>query len=267
MSSIEDRSPSPNTIANPSFVRVEHATGRVDKQVRVSVSVDWSRAPKGVTQVPITVTGPGGVRVVVQAPIQNPVLRPGHTFVEANGYVAMEADHYSRAVGTGGAAGIRWQTIPGIGRTGNGVAPFPARDGSPAGLPSQTPGGASPHLEYATTLTTAGPVTISAVLSPRNTVLPTPGLRYAISIDDAAPQIVNVTAVTGANDTTMNRQWERNTSNNANVTTTTHLVAGPGVHVVKFWMVDPTVVLQRLVVDTGGLADSYLGPPESFRAR
>jgi len=66
----------------------------------------------------------------------------------------------------------------------------------------------------------------------------------------------------------MNRQWERNTSDNVNRTVTTHAIARPGVHVLKIWMVDPTVVVVvKLVVDTGGLKQSNLGPPESVRAR
>jgi hypothetical protein len=223
------------------WVHVSRAAGRVTDQIRATLRVDWSRAPKGDTTVPITVTGAGST-VVVRAPVQNPALRP-HGFMEADGYVAMEADHYTRKVGT-------WQLLPGIGRTGNGLTPL---------------GGEGARLEYAMTLTSTGPVKVSAVLSPRNNVRPTDGLKYAVSLDGETPQVVNVTRATGADDTTMNRQWERNTSENANVTTTTHTVAAAGRHTLTFWMVDPTVIVQRLVVDTGGVRYSYLGPPESRR--
>jgi hypothetical protein len=134
----------------------------------------------------------------------------------------------------------------------------------PLAAPRQVPGGNTPRLEYRIDMTTTGPVTVWAYLSPRNNVLPTDGLSYAVSIDGEAPQVVNVTTATGADDTTMNRQWERNTSDNVNRTATTHVIATPGVHTLTFWMVDPTVVLQQLIVDAGGVRDSYLGPPESF---
>jgi Gylcosyl hydrolase family 115 C-terminal domain len=234
------------------WVLVTPSKGRVDKQVRATVRIDWSRAPKGRTTVPLTISG-AGATAQVQAIVDNPAGRVSG-FVEANGYVSMEAEHFTRAVHS---QGVRWTRIPDIGRTGSGMEPFPVT------AARQVPGGDSPRLEYRMSLTTTGPVDVLAYLSPRNNTLPTDGLTYAVSIDDQPPQLVNVTAATGANDTTMNKQWERNASDNVNLTATTHMISTPGVHVLKFWMVDPTVVVQKLVVDTGGLKPSYLGPPES----
>jgi hypothetical protein len=32
----------------------------------------------------------------------------------------------------------------------------------------------------------------------------------------------------------------------------------------KLWTVDPGVVLQKIVIETHDIAQSYLGPPESY---
>jgi hypothetical protein len=51
----------------------------------------------------------------------------------------------------------------------------------------------------------------------------------------------------------------------ATVLTTKHTIASPGPQVLKIWALDPGLVFQKLVIDTGGLEPSYLGPPESPR--
>jgi hypothetical protein len=107
-------------------------------------------------------------------------------------------------------------------------------------------------------------VTAWAYLSPRLPVQSRDGLQYAISLDDAPPQVVNTTTELSSLPPT--RGWERNTSDNVNRTSSTHTVTEPGHHVLKFWMVDPGVVVQKLVIDTGGLQPSYFGPPESYHA-
>ncbi|QUQ64629.1 glycosyl hydrolase 115 family protein [Kutzneria sp. CA-103260] len=238
------------------WLTAQPAAGVVDGQVRVKFAVDWKRAPRGTTQVPVVVTG-AGQTVTVLASVVNRELpsawRQGS--IEANGYVSVDA---AIPTATIPAHGIAWQRIPDIGRHGDGMKPFPV-------TATSQPAGSGPRLEYRMTLFTTGPVTVWAHLSPRNDVLPTPGLRYAVSFDDQSPQVVDIIAATGSDSTALNRQWERNTSDNINLTSTRHVIASTGPHVLKFWMVDPTVVVQKLVVDTGGLRPSYLGPPPSMR--
>jgi hypothetical protein len=103
------------------WVKVSPRKGTTD--TRLTVSVDWRAAPVGRHRVPITISGPGSEKVVVMADVFKPAARPTPgSFVEAGGYVAMEAAHHSRAVGSGG---IHWREIPGLGRALSGVGAFP----------------------------------------------------------------------------------------------------------------------------------------------
>ena len=88
------------------------------------------------------ITGPEKETVTVQTVIHNPSSpAPNRVdgFVESNGYVSMEAEHFSQAVGS---SAVTWQRIPDLGRTLSAMTSLPV-----TGV-SQTPGGEAPRLEY-----------------------------------------------------------------------------------------------------------------------
>jgi hypothetical protein len=198
------------------------------------------------------VSGPQGGSVTVYAVVFYPVSpRPEQVtgFVESNGYVSIEAEHFTRAVD---AAPVRWQRLPDLGRTLSAMTVVPVT------AESRSPGGEQPRLEYRMQLFSSGAVTVRAYLSPTLNFHNPQGLRYAVSFDDEPPQIINMHT-----DPTL-QAWEGWVANNVNVEVSRHTIANPGEHVLKFWMVDAGVVLQKLVVETGEPKPSYLGPPESY---
>lgn len=232
------------------YVSIEPPKGKVEFEQRLWVKVDWATVPVGATVVPLTVHGPGG-SLVVQAPIQRPATAPAGALskVEQQGYVVMAADQFSRKIAPDP---IEWKIIDDLGRTGSGVTPFPVT------TPTQTPAGSSPRLEYDLEVAKVGTVRVRVYASPTMQVVKT-GLKYAISFDDDAPKTVNIHGDASDN------AWQERVRNNINESISNHSLAAPGAHVLKFWMVDPGIVLQKIVVETGTVRPSYLGPPtESF---
>ncbi|WP_254244209.1 glycosyl hydrolase 115 family protein [Hymenobacter sp. BRD128] len=196
-----------------------------------------------VDKMPEVVTLPAGTPAQAAAPTPSPA--------DNASYVSLDAESYFQAVNAGP---VTWQRLPDLGRTAGAVTTVPV-----TAAPTPTPGGASPHLEYRLSLAQAGPVTVSAYLAPTLDFTNTTGLRYAVSIDDEAPQLVNLH--TGLNPDNGNRPWERAVAENIILKTSQHNVAAAGAHVLKFWRVDPGVVLEKLVVSQGTVPASYLGPP------
>ena len=89
-------------------------------------------------------------------------------------------------------------------------------------------------------------------------------MRLAVSFDDEAPQVLTVVPK-GYFVDNGNRDWEEAVKDSVRKIKSRHAISQPGYHTFKVWMVDPGVVLQKIVVDTGGVRPSYLGPPESYR--
>jgi hypothetical protein len=186
-----------------------------------------------------------------------PTPAPAPAAPAAAPYAALDAENYTQAVNAGP---ITWQRLPDLGRTAGAVTAMPTNV-----APTAAPGGSSPHLEYRISLPQAGPVTVSAYLAPTLDFTNTTGLRYAVSIDDEAPQIINMH--TGMKSGEGNLVWERAVANNIILKTSQHNVAAAGAHVLKFWRVDPGVVLEKLVVSASPLPATYLGPPANATSK
>ncbi len=240
------------------WVLLDETNGVIDKDKRLWVTVDWTRAPKGTATGTVTITG-ANCEVTVKLESCNPtaVTRKSlRGFVEGEGVVAIEPEHFTRKTD---AEPYRWLKIEDYGRSLSGM-----RATGPADAASATPGKDSPSLEYRMYLFDAGVAEVTTITSPTLNFVPGRGLRFAVSFDDGAPQVVtlvpqNYSAQNG------NADWENSVKDNARSVLTKFTLAKSGYHTLKYWMVDPGVVLQKLVVNLGGLKSSYLGPPESYR--
>ncbi|HSZ32091.1 MAG TPA: glycosyl hydrolase 115 family protein, partial [Puia sp.] len=124
------------------WIKIKGQNKKIEKQQRLSIQVDWNNAPMGIHKIPVTITGALGRTLTFFVLVNNyglPKRNQLKGFVETNGYISMEAGHYSRVVNQ---KPIIWEMIPGIGRTGSGMTV------SPVTANSQTPDGSSPRLEY-----------------------------------------------------------------------------------------------------------------------
>ena len=170
-------------------------------------------------------------------------------FFEKNGYVSIESEHFTKASSSNS---IDWHIIPDIGKNSSGITTFPVTS------VSQKPENDNPHLEYVFYSYENKKVAVNAYFSPTlNFHNSEKGLQYAISIDDETPQIISINAHSNV------EIWKGWVANNIIIKQTNHKSLSQGKHTLKYWMVDAGVVLQKLVVDFGGLQQSYLGPPET----
>lgn len=233
------------------YLKIQGQKGTIDKEERIWITVDWQKTPKGTELIPITIDGPDKT-ATVYADIDNtaePSTDKVSGFMENNGYVSMEAEHFSKAMVS---SEIKWLIISNLGRTGSGVTPIPVTS------KSQEVTGNSPHLEYSIFYKDTGIAKVHAYFSPTLAFNANVGLKFGISFDDEKSQIVNINSDQSVH------HWRIIVAGNINIITTQHRIKTPGKHILKYWMVDPGIVLQKIVIDTGGEKPSYLGPPESY---
>ncbi|MFV0537470.1 MAG: glycosyl hydrolase 115 family protein [Dysgonomonas sp.] len=166
-------------------------------------------------------------------------------YAESDGYVSIEAVNFTRQ---NSSSNITWTIIPDLGKTLSGITTMPV---------TVNPEAENTYLEYDVDLKTTGEAKLIVLISPTLNFNSNRGLRYAVSIDGGEEQIVNI------NKTYTIKEMEKWQANSINETSTTHQISTSGRHTIRFRVLDPGIVLQKVMLDMGGLKPSYLGAPQS----
>jgi hypothetical protein len=259
--------------------RYNGMVGPDDEDARVYVSVDWAMAPKEVnsTMVNVNVTTPcrGMEKYAVDEPIiQVPVVTRAvpsnftRGFVESDGHVAIEGPHYQAIVPSSRPSNATYHTFSNYGRTLGGVGLLPA-------TLDKLDIEAAPALQYDMYLfSNHTNATVTLYISPsHNYMTEYQPLEYAVSLQpveqDDSSAVKRVRPVGPTVGSGMPAGWGGAVADavwgvSSNTTATRFAVEQEGAYRLKVWALMPSVIVQKVVVDLGGVRPSYLGPPESF---
>jgi hypothetical protein len=254
--------------ASKPWIRLSSDSGTTAQGETLRVSIDWAKAPKGKSSGVVVIQQKNGAAVTVRVNALDPAAPTPESldgFVETHHYISMDAAHFTHRTMVDG---VRWRNIPNYGETLSGMTVFPVT------AESMLPPKPAPTLEYRIYFFDSGKCSVQAILSPSLNFVPGRGLRYAISLDDQPPKIVDALADNSE------QAWSKAVSDGVRKVTTMLNVPSPGYHTLKFRMVDPGVVLEKLVValsdqdaphfpgapkrNLPAAPSSYLGPPESY---
>jgi len=229
------------------WLKVEQNNGEITDEVRVKINTDWDNIPDGNHMIPINIKALNKTFTVYANVNKASVEVESRTnFLPSNSYISLDASDFTAAYPK-----ENWQILPQYGRTNTGVTAIPVT------MPSVNLSSASPHLVYNFYTQNASDIKLIVYLTPTIDFLDKGGLLFAVSIDNQEPKIINL------NDVDNTRMYARDPflANNIKQFTVPFQIKEAGKHQVKFWRIDAGVVLQKLVIDSGGVKESYLGPP------
>jgi hypothetical protein len=169
--------------------------------------------------------------------------------------MGIEAPHFATAVD---GAGLTWRVIPNLGRTLGAVTAFPQ-----GAAPTSERDGV--RLEYEVTVSKPGELAVRLFMVPTLDTTGKGALRTGISIDAGRMQVLTDRLVPAPTATTSQEQrdWNKAVEDNARVLEGRFPNIQAGRHLIKVWRLDGNCVLQKLVLSTGSIPASYLGPAEA----
>ena len=250
-----------NAAASASWIRLSATKGTLSKEQRVEVDIDWTKVPSGdrVTGT-IDIHSNGGsekVLVSVFNPAMPTLEEIGLAFVETNGYLSIPATAFTEKKDK---QDFPISIVPNLGAEGQSV-----QLGTPMSPLQFASRRDAPYVEYNFYSFSQGPVDVYTYVLPTFTPCKDRGYaghertnietHYGVMID-AGTRILE-----GSSSSFEYAQnWYDSVLRNCRINKLTLNVARPGWHKLRVIAGDGGIILQKVVLDFGGLQRSYMGP-------
>ncbi|WP_143873304.1 glycosyl hydrolase 115 family protein [Catenovulum sediminis] len=240
-----------NVQTSADWIKLNHLNGEVTDHLQLQVSIDWRKLPAGQHKGSISIKGTSwqAAQIHITANKAPQKLTQKATgFVEADGYVAINAANFSQA---NTVEGYRWQVIKGLGRTADTISVFPKsyrtfdiRDDHPV-------------VEYPVSFFSTGQFAVEIQALPTLSYFPDRTPKLGISVNNGPVRVIELDL------STKKPAWGAAVSEGIRKIKTNIVIDKAGQHTIQLHNLDLSVGVERILIDTGGLKPSYLGPPES----
>ena len=177
-------------------------------------------------------------RMQVMPEVRRSDGQPHLCHLESGGYISIEAVNNTELSG-----GVT--LIPRLGKTEGALTVLPAKEHNE-----------NAYAEFEIQTESSGKAELNVYLAPTLNFNAGKGLRYAVSVDGGEEQVVNFNG---------HYQGELGPWQAASIIVSKAELdfGAPGRHTLRFRFVDQGPVLQKIVIDFGGVKRSYLGAPSS----
>ena len=249
--------------ATPSddWILVSKKAGETATEERLTVSIDWDKAPAGERVLgTLEISSDNGEKENVYVSVFNPsspsLAEMDTLFVETNGYVSIDAARFHRKTEN---KDIKMRLIPNLGCENTAV-----QLGDPTAPMQRTAGRSTPRLEYDFYTFEQGSVDVYTYVLPTFPISNDRGYaghestnietKYGVCIDEGPVMNPSTSSFEYA------QLWYESVLKNCRINKTTLHIDKPGKHTVKIICGDAGTVIQKIVLDFGGMKRSYMGP-------
>ncbi|KJD34713.1 hypothetical protein PK35_02850 [Tamlana nanhaiensis] len=233
---------------NESWILLSKVKGKTNTQETIQVSIDFNKAPIGTNitgEIQIT---SGEHTEKIHLSLYNPETNAEDLnvlYVEDNGVVSILPSEFSRK---NEKNEMKVKIIEELGYEGKSVQLGTIVD----------KGRRNASVEYDFYSESAGYVTVYTYALPVFGKDEKNGTTYGVQIDGSM-----VSWETTASDE-YSFNWKKNVIRNCTINTSEILISKPGKHTLKLISGNPGMVIQKVVIDFGGMKRSYLGPPPTM---